>query len=48
MEANRRLTSGPFFLVPGMAHCGGGPSLDRIDMLSAVVDWMRKEPRRSQ
>ena len=28
------------FLVPGMAHCGGGPALDRFDMLSAVVDWV--------
>jgi hypothetical protein len=31
------------FLVPGMAHCGGGPSLDHFDMLSAVVDWVEKE-----
>jgi feruloyl esterase len=30
------------FLVPGMAHCGGGPSLDNFDMLSAVVDWVEK------
>jgi feruloyl esterase len=30
------------FLVPGMAHCGGGPSLDRFDMLSAVVNWVEK------
>ena len=30
------------FLVPGMAHCGGGPSLDDFDMLSAVVDWVEK------
>ncbi|HUD57660.1 MAG TPA: tannase/feruloyl esterase family alpha/beta hydrolase [Terracidiphilus sp.] len=30
------------FLVPGMEHCGGGPSLDRFDMLSAVVDWVEK------
>lgn len=30
------------FLVPGMAHCGGGPSLDHFDMLSAVVDWVEK------
>jgi len=31
-----------FFFVPGMQHCGGGPSLDRFDMLSAVVDWVEK------
>ena len=30
------------FLVPGMAHCRGGPSLDHFDMLSAVVDWVEK------
>lgn len=30
------------FLVPGMAHCGGGPSLDHFDMLTAVVDWVEK------
>jgi feruloyl esterase len=30
------------FLVPGMAHCGGGPSLDHFDMLSAVVNWVEK------
>ena len=30
------------FLVPGMSHCGGGPSLDHFDMLTAVVDWVEK------
>ena len=30
------------YLVPGMAHCGGGPALDRFDMLSAVVNWVEK------
>ncbi|HEV2133544.1 MAG TPA: tannase/feruloyl esterase family alpha/beta hydrolase [Terracidiphilus sp.] len=30
------------FLVPGMSHCGGGPSLDHFDMLSAVVNWVEK------
>lgn len=30
------------FLVPGMAHCGGGSSLDHFDMLTAVVDWVEK------
>jgi hypothetical protein len=31
------------FLVPGMAHCGGGPSLDQFNMLSAIVNWVEKE-----
>jgi hypothetical protein len=30
------------FLVPGMNHCAGGPSLDQFDMLSAVVNWVEK------
>ncbi len=30
------------FLVPGMGHCGGGPSLDHFDMLDAVVGWVEK------
>ena len=30
------------FLVPGMAHCGGGPSLDHFDMLTALVNWVEK------
>ena len=30
------------YLVPGMSHCGGGPSLDQFDMLGAVVDWVEK------
>ena len=30
------------FLVPGMAHCGGGPALDHFDMLTAVVKWVEK------
>jgi feruloyl esterase len=31
------------FLVPGMAHCGGGElALDSFDLLAAVVDWVEK------
>jgi feruloyl esterase len=30
------------FLVPGMAHCGGGPALDRFDMLAALVNRVEK------
>ncbi|MBV8073402.1 MAG: tannase/feruloyl esterase family alpha/beta hydrolase [Acidobacteriaceae bacterium] len=30
------------FLVPGMAHCDGGPGLDHFDMLSAAVNWVEK------
>lgn len=28
------------FLVPGMTHCAGGPSLDQFDMLSPLVNWV--------
>lgn len=40
--AERVHTWSRLFLVPGMAHCGGGPSLDHFDMLTAVVDWVEK------
>lgn len=30
------------FLVPGMTHCAGGPSLDQFDMLSPLVNWVEK------
>jgi pimeloyl-ACP methyl ester carboxylesterase len=29
------------YLVPGMGHCAGGPAtLDKFDLLGAVVDWV--------
>lgn len=28
------------FLLPGVAHCGGGQGPDSIDALSAVIDWV--------
>jgi hypothetical protein len=31
-----------FYLVPGMAHCGGGPGLDQFDFLGAMVNWVEK------
>jgi feruloyl esterase len=36
------------FLAPGMTHCGGGPSTDDFDPLTAVVDWVEegKAPER--
>jgi hypothetical protein len=31
------------FLVPGMGHCGGGErTLDHVDMLAAIVDWVEE------
>jgi feruloyl esterase len=30
------------FLVPGAGHCGGGPSLDTFDALSALVQWVEQ------
>jgi Tannase and feruloyl esterase len=41
-DADRVAQWSRIFLVPGMAHCGGGPSLDHFDMLSAVVNWVEK------
>jgi pimeloyl-ACP methyl ester carboxylesterase len=30
------------FLIPGMAHCSGGPSCDRFELFQALVDWVEK------
>lgn len=38
-------TEGDFarlFMVPGMAHCGGGPALDNFDPLTALENWVEK------
>lgn len=34
--------SSRFYMVPGMAHCGGGNAFDRFDLLGAVVDWVEQ------
>ncbi len=28
------------FLIPGMAHCGGGKGLTSIDVMTALMDWV--------
>jgi feruloyl esterase len=30
------------FMLPGMAHCGGGIGPDRQDAVTAVIDWVEK------
>lgn len=30
------------YLVPGMNHCGGGPSTSQFDAFAAVVDWVER------
>jgi feruloyl esterase len=30
------------YLVPGMNHCGSGPSTDQFDMVSALVAWVEQ------
>ena len=35
-----REQSSRFFAVPGMGHCSSGKTLDRFDMLGALVDWV--------
>jgi hypothetical protein len=29
-----------FYPVPGMTHCGGGPSTDKFDLFATLVDWV--------
>ena len=38
--SNTKRSKSRLFLVSGMVHCRGGPSLDHFDMLSVVVDWV--------
>lgn len=40
--AQVRANSSRFFAVPGMGHCTGGATLDRFDLLTAVVDWVEQ------
>ena len=37
VQGNYRL-----FMVPGMAHCGGGEGTSNFDMLSALEQWVEK------
>ena len=37
VQANHRL-----FMVPGMAHCGGGDGTSTFDMLSALTQWVEQ------
>jgi feruloyl esterase len=27
------------FMVPGMAHCSGGPGADQFDPMTAIINW---------
>jgi hypothetical protein len=38
-----REKSSRLFAVPGMGHCSSGATLERFDLLSAVVDWVEKD-----
>jgi hypothetical protein len=31
-----------YYRVPGMSHCGVGPSTDQFDMLAALVNWVER------
>lgn len=31
-----------YYPVPGMSHCGAGPSTDQFDMLTPLVNWVEK------
>ncbi|MBL6651310.1 MAG: tannase/feruloyl esterase family alpha/beta hydrolase [Reyranella sp.] len=37
-----RANSSRAYLVPGMGHCQTGATLERFDLLQAVVDWVEK------
>ncbi len=31
-----------FYMIPGMLHCGGGNTFDRIDLLTPMVEWVER------
>ncbi len=31
-----------FYMVPGMAHCGGGNTFSQFDLLGPLMDWVEK------
>jgi len=37
-----RAQSSRIYFVPGMGHCSSGSTLDRFDLLGAVVDWVER------
>ena len=40
MTSKGKADSYRLFMVPGMAHCGGGDGTDQFDMLGALEKWM--------
>ena len=45
LRANQRRDVGDlarFYPVPGMTHCGGGPSTDRFDLFTPLVNWVER------
>ncbi|PWU03443.1 MAG: tannase/feruloyl esterase family alpha/beta hydrolase [Terriglobia bacterium] len=40
--ANKVQSGYRLFMVPGMAHCGGGDGTSNFDMLSALEQWVEK------
>lgn len=45
MEINGPETTDFFrlFMVPGMAHCGGGTGPDQHDPMTAIINWVEKD-----
>jgi feruloyl esterase len=31
------------FLLPGVAHCGGGPGPDQVDWITAIEQWVEQD-----
>lgn len=46
-NAGNAETFARLFLIPGMNHCGKGPTTDKFNMIDALVDWVEKgvEPK---
>ena len=40
--ADKAASYARLFLIPGMTHCGGGPSTDQFDALTALEKWVEQ------
>ena len=39
-RAGKEAKNARLYTLPGVQHCGGGPGADRVDMVSALRDWV--------
>ena len=41
-KAGRDSDNARLYTLPGVQHCGGGPGVNRFDMIAALTEWVEK------